>query len=222
MVDKMFTLAFDTTVNFCSVALFENSTKITSYIKEMDFGQAEALIPAIGTLLENRGLQFKDLQLAVVCTGPGSFTGVRSSIAAARAFALACPEVAVCGVSAFDAYAADIAPDELAEINVALIETKREDYYVQYYDRQLNKLEPPKTAFYEDIVHNLNNKKATLTGDGTERFLSRPSGLNLHAVKMPLNPPIDKLALIGINKYDNKNIDFPKPLYLKAPDVCVK
>lgn len=218
----MYTLAFDTTVNFCSIALFNNENMIDSFKQEMDFGQAEVLIPAIGEMLQNHNLQFRDLTLAVVCTGPGSFTGVRSSIAAARAFALACPGVTVCGISAFDAYAADLSAEELSDVNVILVETKREDYYVQYYDRKLNKLEPASTAFYDDIVHALNGKKVTFSGDGAERFLNRPSGLSLHAVKMPFNPPIDKLALIGINKYQNKCTDFPKPLYLKAPDVCVK
>lgn len=218
----MYTLAFDTTVNFCSVALFENNKMIDSYVKEMNFGQAEALIPAISQILESRKLTFKDLKLLVVCTGPGSFTGVRSSVAAARAFGLACPQTTICGVSAFDAYAAELAPDELADINAILIETKREDYYIQYYDRHLNKTEPPTTAYRDDIIQTLSGKKVTLSGDGTERFLNRPSGLSLHTVKMPLNPPIDKLGLIGINKYQSKTTDFPKPLYLKAPDVCVK
>ena len=218
----MYTLAFDTTVNFCSVALFENKNKIDSFEKQMDFGQAEVLIPTIGQMLEKQQMEFKDLNLLAVCTGPGSFTGVRSSIAAARAFILACPQVAACGVSAFDAYAADFAPEELAEVNAILVETKREDYYVQYYDKHLNKIGEPRTAFYEEIIHDLNGKKTSFSGDGTERFLNRCSGLSLHAIKMPLNPPIDKVAFIGINKYQNKCTDFPKPLYLKAPDVCVK
>lgn len=218
----MYTLAFDTTVGFCSIALFAGQNKVCSFEKEMTFGQAETLMPEIDRMLKEQHLTFENLEEIVVCTGPGSFTGVRSSVAAARAFALACPQVAVCGVSAFDAYAADLAPEDLAEVNVVLIETKREDYYVQYYDQHLNKQEPPTTAFYEDIVHKLQGKHVTLSGDGVERFLSRPSGLSLHCVKMPLNPPIDKLALIGINKHQNKSMDFPKPLYLKAPDVCVK
>lgn len=218
----MFTLAFDTTSNFCSVALFNNNTEVERFEKEMDFGQAEVLMPQIAAILHNNNLQFKDLSLAVVCTGPGSFTGVRSSVAAARAFALACPNVTVCGVSAFDVYAADFEPDELSDVNVVLIETKREDYYVQYYDAKLNRLSEPATAFYDDIIRALQGKSVSFAGDGAERFLNKPSGLHLHAVKTHFNPPVDKLALIGIKRYLNKTADFPKPLYLKAPDVCVK
>lgn len=80
----MYTLAFDTTANGVSVLLSKDGRTIDLFQEEMDFGQAEVLIPEIRNTLEAENLQFKDLGLAVVCTGPGSFTGVRSSISAAR------------------------------------------------------------------------------------------------------------------------------------------
>ncbi|MBE6451283.1 MAG: tRNA (adenosine(37)-N6)-threonylcarbamoyltransferase complex dimerization subunit type 1 TsaB [Alphaproteobacteria bacterium] len=218
----MFTLAFDTTANFCSVALFEDLKKIECFEQEMDFGQAEKLMVEIDNMLKKHNMVFKDLSLVVVCTGPGSFTGVRSSVSAARAFKLACKDVCVAGVNAFDAYVADVTPDESAQINAVIIETKREDFYVAYYDNCFNKLMPPTTAFYDDIIKFLSSKNVTLIGDGVERFLNKPSGLSLHAIKMKQKIDIEKLALVGIKKYAQKTTDFPKPLYLKAPDVCIK
>jgi len=117
----MFTLAFDTTANFCSVALFEDLKKIECFEQEMDFGQAEKLMVEIDNMLKKHNMVFKDLSLVVVCTGPGSFTGVRSSVSAARAFKLACKDVCVAGVNAFDAYVADVTPDESAQINAVII-----------------------------------------------------------------------------------------------------
>ena len=218
----MFTLAFDTTVNFCSIALFEDVKKLDVFEQEMDFGQAETLMVKIDEMLKRNELSFKDLSLVVVCTGPGSFTGVRSSVSAARAFKLACPDVCVTGVSAFEAYAEDISAEESAEVNAVVIETKREDFYIQYYDKSFKKIMPPQTAFYDDIISFLSSKKVTLIGDGVERFLSRPSGLCLQAIKIKQKADIEKLAIAGIKRYINKTTDFPKPLYLKAPDVCIK
>ena len=80
----------------------------------MDFGQAEALFPAIREILQNRQLQPAELDLITVCCGPGSFTGVRSSLAAARTLGLALQKTALTGVSAFEAYVHDLAPEELA------------------------------------------------------------------------------------------------------------
>ena len=100
----MFALAFDTTALACSVCLMNNNHKVDSFVKEMDFGQSEVLLPQIEEILKRNNLQMKDIGLLGVCVGPGSFTGVRSSIACARAFSLALPKLKVTGVSAFDAY----------------------------------------------------------------------------------------------------------------------
>ncbi len=218
----MYTLAFDTTANGVSILLSKNGRTVDSFQEEMDFGQAEVLIPEIRNTLESENLQFKDLDLAVVCTGPGSFTGVRSSISAARAFGLACPNTKVIGVSAFEAYVHGLQPDEVATINAVIIETKREDFYYQLFDDKKKKITEPSAGTYEEIINQLRGPKITLVGDGVERFLNKPSGLSLHVIKMLNCPPIEDLAACGIHKYQNKIFDFPKPLYLRAPDVCIK
>lgn len=218
----MFTLAFDTTVNYCSIVLLKDEKTIDIYEQEMEFGQAEALIIEIDKMLKKHNLLFKDLSLVVVCTGPGSFTGVRSSVSAARAFKLAAPNVCITGVSAFEAYAEDLRKEDITDVNAVIIETKREDFYVQYYDNKLHKILAPSTAFYDDVIRFLSSKNVTLIGDGVERFLNRPSGLSLHNVLIKQKINIVNLALAGIKRYINKTTDFPKPLYLKAPDVCIK
>lgn len=218
----MYSLTFDTTGSTCSIILLKDHTVLSEFQQNTDFGQAEILMVQLQKILQGNQLNFADLDLVCVCTGPGSFTGVRSSIAAARAFALACPNVTVCGISAFDAYINELADDELGEVNAILIETKREDFYVQYYDHHRCKIGAPSAARYEDIIQNLQGRKVTFAGDGVERFLSRPSGLSLHCVKPGYAVPILPLALCAQSKYESKTTDFPKPLYLKAPDVCVK
>ena len=74
----------------------------------------------------------------------------------------------------------------------------------------------------EEIIDRLRNVKVTFIGDGVERFLNSPTGLSLHVIRMENCPPIRELAMTGIRKYQDKVVDFPKPLYLRAPDVCVK
>lgn len=218
----MYSLAFDTTARSCSIALLEEDRVIDVFGKEMEFGQGEALIPEIQNLLQKNKLKFSDLGLIMVCTGPGSFTGVRASISAARAFALAQKDLIVAGVSAFDAYALDLSEQERSEINAVIIETKREDFYVQLFDKSLNKITNPQAMNREELINKLKNKKISLTGDGVERFLFTPTGLNFGTFKMPSSLPIEVFAKCGLKKFHNKIVDFPKPLYLRAPDVCVK
>lgn len=218
----MYTLAFDTTTNFCSVALLKDQNVIERFDQEMDFGQAEALIVQIKKMLEKENLLFSALGLVVVCTGPGSFTGVRSSISAARAFSIASAQTVVAGVNAFEVYLSALSDEALADVNVVLIETKRDDFYWCCFDQNRKKITEPSAAYYDEIIRFLSGKKVTLTGDGVERFLNKPSGLCLKTVELPSQPCVECLARVGLEKFEACKIDFPKPMYLKAPDVCVK
>ncbi len=215
----MYILAFDTTAAACSIVLRQDDKVLSRFCQVMDFGQAEVLIPQIKNMLEQHNLNFADIDLLLICVGPGSFTGVRASIAAARTFPLACPKLALDGVSAFEAYALGLDENERADLNAVIIETKRADFYVQVFDRNLNKLTPPQALAYADILPLLRNKKVSLIGDGVERFLSQPSGLSLHCIKMPEMLDIDWLIEAGLRHYHDKRLDYPKPLYLRAPDV---
>lgn len=217
----MYILAFDTTAAACSILLQQDDRVLSAYRQTMDFGQAEVLIPEIRRMLVAHHLSFCDIGLLLVCVGPGSFTGVRSSIAAARTFPLACEKLALGGVSAFDAYALGLEEDERADLNAVIIETKREDFYIQVFDRSLQKVTPPQALAYEDILPLLRGKKVSLTGDGVERFLSRPSGLSLHCIQMPESLDIKLLVKAGLRQYRDCRLDYPKPLYLRAPDVSV-
>lgn len=218
----MYTLAFDTSARCCSVGLMNNNHMIDSFSAEMDFGQAEVLLPQIEQMLKRNSLTFNEINLLGVCIGPGSFTGVRSSIACARAFSLALPELSVTGVSAFEAYVNSLDMSELAEYNAVIIETKREDFYFQLFNGRLEKLCEPQALAYEDIINMLKGHTITLIGDGVERFLDKPSGLVLHSIKLETGIKIADLAVCALKKYEQKKLNYPKPLYLRAPDVCVK
>ncbi|MBQ9270846.1 MAG: tRNA (adenosine(37)-N6)-threonylcarbamoyltransferase complex dimerization subunit type 1 TsaB [Alphaproteobacteria bacterium] len=218
----MYTLAFDTTAGGCNIALLQENRVIDCFKEQMEFGQAEVLVPQISEMLRAQKLEFKQLDLLGVCVGPGSFTGVRSSVAAARAFALASPQIAVTGVTAFEAYAHSLDMSELSSLNAVIIETKRDDFYVQLFNGRLEKLTDAAALTYEDILPQLKGRAVTLIGDGVERFLDKPSGLVLHSIRMDKSASITDIAACAIEKYKSHKLNYPKPMYLRAPDVCVK
>ncbi|MBE6443966.1 MAG: tRNA (adenosine(37)-N6)-threonylcarbamoyltransferase complex dimerization subunit type 1 TsaB [Alphaproteobacteria bacterium] len=216
-----YSVAFDTTGTSCSIALLDDDKIISSFEQNMDFGQSEVLIPKIKEILKKNDLKFSSLNNLFVCVGPGSFTGVRSSISAARIFGLANSDLKVCGVSAFDAYIQALDKEDIADINAVIIETRREDFYVQFFDKQLRKIKNAEALSRDIIIEQLKSKGCliTLIGDGIERFLSAPSGLTFHAIKMLDSLPIYSLYQAGIKMIKSKKIDYPKPLYLRSPDV---
>jgi len=218
----MWTLAFDTTANNCAIALLKDNMVVGKFIQEMEYGQAEVLLPEIQKLLQKEKIAFTNIQLLGVCVGPGSFTGVRSSVAAAKAFSLVCPNMAVTGVSAFEAYAHSLDMFELSNYNAVIIETKRDDFYFQLFNGKLEKITDSAALTYEQIIDLLKGKNVTLIGNGVERFLDKPSGLMLHAIRMDKMVSVADVAACALEKMKNKKLNFPKPLYLRAPDVCVK
>lgn len=219
----MYTLAFDTTGAGCGIALADEDKILSEFEKEAEFGQAEILMPQIQKMLQEQSLSFQDLGALFVCVGPGSFTGVRSSIAAARVFGFAAPELKLSGVTAFEAYLATLSEEGIADKNAVIIETRRDDFYVQIFDRKLQNLTEPMAVSYEEALKFLKKDGClvSLVGDGVERFLDRPSGLTLHAIKMYDVLPIRALMKAGQALLKEKKLNYPKPLYLRAPDVTI-
>lgn len=82
-------LAIDTSGDVCGLALAEAGCLRASANRAMTRGHAEALLPMLAGLLDDEGLSPADIDRIAVTVGPGSFTGLRVGIAAARGLALA-------------------------------------------------------------------------------------------------------------------------------------
>ena len=94
-------LGLDTAGRHCSVAVVRHGEVLASRHFHMARGQAETLFPMIDRTFDEAGCTVHDLAAIGVGTGPGSFTGVRFGVAAARGLSLALGIPAV-GISAFE------------------------------------------------------------------------------------------------------------------------
>lgn len=103
----MLVLALDTALGASSAAILDTAADrlVASVCEPMDRGHAERLLPMVAELFAGAGLAVRDCGRFVATIGPGSFTGLRVAIAAARGMALAAGGEAV-GVSTLDALAA--------------------------------------------------------------------------------------------------------------------
>src|ERR1700693_3330361 len=90
-------LAIDCALDACAAAVLESRTGaiIASQTRIMVRGHAEALMPLIARVMDEAEVEFKELGRIAVTVGPGSFTGLRVGISAARGIALAARKPAI-------------------------------------------------------------------------------------------------------------------------------
>lgn len=129
----MLTLVFDSCLGRCGAALGHGSDVLRQNMVEMPRGQAEALIPQVAALLQDAGVSWPEIKRIGVTTGPGSFTGVRIGVAAAKAFSLA-HDIPVIGLTTLEAVAAQAfdAHADLAHITIAQ-DARRGQLYCQSF-----------------------------------------------------------------------------------------
>lgn len=218
----MYTLVFDTTAGGTGIGLYKDDEAVYKSEKIMEFGQAEALAVGVAEACESAGIAFKEIGLLGVCSGPGSFTGVRAGLAFARGLCFGAPLLEATGVSAFEVYANMLADKDRAYHNAVVIETKREDFYFQLFDENINKLTAPLALGREEIAQRLKGRQVSFIGDGVERLLSVSMGLQIKQVELSEMMSIEALFRATRQKYFTKSLDFPKPLYIREADACVK
>lgn len=122
-------LAFDTSAAHCAVALLKGNDILTEQVDLMAKGQAEHLMPMIETMMSANGIGFEDLGAIAVGVGPGNFTGIRISVAAARGLAMGLGIPAV-GVSNFDVMLGNSTAKGPVLVSV---QAPRDQAYVQQY-----------------------------------------------------------------------------------------
>ncbi|ETX15186.1 peptidase M22 [Roseivivax halodurans JCM 10272] len=102
MASDPIVLGFDTSAAHCAAALLCGDLVLSVRGEGMARGQAERLIPLIEDILAEAGLTWRDLARVGVGIGPGNFTGIRISVAAARGLAMSLGIPAI-GISTHDA-----------------------------------------------------------------------------------------------------------------------
>jgi tRNA threonylcarbamoyladenosine biosynthesis protein TsaB len=184
----------------------------------MTRGHAEALMPLIARVMKQAELAFADLDRVVVTTGPGSFTGLRVGIAAARAIALSAVKP-VFGVSTLSAYAApDLAEDNAGHVVVA-IDARHEHVYLQVFGPDGRIVVEPRVARLSDAARAASNAPSRIVGSAAQAVADQmpkgaPAPLRIDAREAP---EIDWVARVGALLPEGHAP--PKPQYLRAPDA---
>jgi tRNA threonylcarbamoyladenosine biosynthesis protein TsaB len=208
-------LALDAAGPACSAALWRDGRIAAHRRRPMQRGHAEALMPLVLDVLAAGGIGFAALGRIAVGVGPGSFTGIRIALAAARGIALAAG-LPVSGVDSFSAVA-EALPASLRQGRHLLvaIDSKRAALFGQYYDQALAPLGDPLILPPAALLARRPPGPLLIAGDAAGLLPPMADAGRAEGDQAVDAAAIARLAAAG------KACRAPRPLYLRAPDVTL-
>jgi tRNA threonylcarbamoyl adenosine modification protein YeaZ len=210
-------LAIDTALAACSAAIYDTEVGlIAAESRPMARGHAEALMPLIAKLMSDAKAKFSELDRIAVTVGPGSFTGLRVGIAAARGIALTSGKPAV-GVTTLAAFAAPHAGREDATPILAVIDARNDNVYMQVFGSDAVSREPPRIATLTQAIEAVAPGPVLVVGSGAPFVAaSWPGWMPPDWIKTSVAPDIEWVARLGADA--DASVRPPRPLYLRDPN----
>lgn len=228
----MILLAFDTAQGALSAALFDAGGRgepvLLSHLFEVrSRGHAERLLPVLEEVLSEAGTGFADLDALAVTIGPGTFTGLRVGLAAARGVALA-RKLPCVGVTTLEAVAEPVGLHGNERLAVSF-DARREEVYFQIFEQNQQLVTDPALLPLEIAAENAAQHSAAaklfLVGSGTPLLAERllPLGVEALPVETRGEPDACAVGRIAIRRIREQGLDAfrqpPAPLYIRAPDA---
>ena len=216
----MLILAIDTALDACAAAVLDTDTSelIARESQPMKRGHAEALMPLIARVIRGSGLTFAALDRIAVTTGPGSFTGLRVGLSAARGIALAAGKPAV-GVTTLTAYAAPVVGQNVDQPVISAIDARHDQVYFQVVGGDGSPLLRPRLAPIAEALGAARYGAPYLVGNAAKILADRwpPDAPPPFKVDDKAAPDIAWVAWVGAAV--SPDTAPARPYYLRAPDA---
>lgn len=216
----MLILAIDTALEACSAAVLDTAKGElrASESQLMARGHAEALMPLIARVMEQAEIPFAELDRIAVTTGPGSFTGLRVGISAARGLALAADKPVV-GVTTLSAFAAPLLSEATQQPIASMIDARHGNVYFQVVAWDGAPLVEPCVVPIAEVFSAAQFGALRLVGNAAQLVASQwPADVEQPAL-IDTQPAPD-IAWVGwLGAVSDPERATPRPFYLRAPDA---
>ncbi|MGO4570726.1 tRNA (adenosine(37)-N6)-threonylcarbamoyltransferase complex dimerization subunit type 1 TsaB [Microvirga sp. 2TAF3] len=213
-------LAIDTALGACSACIFEvgQTEPLARESIPMERGHAEALLPLVDRLTSHVDGGFGSLSRVAVTVGPGSFTGLRVGIAAARAIGLAAG-IPVVGVATLSAYLAPLMAAERRGLFTAAIDAKHGQMYIQAIAAGGRTVIPPGVMGYREAVRLLGSGPLLISGTAAPMLTAEARAQGVEVIVSDDAPGPDIAWVARLGAIADPAQALPKPLYLREPDA---
>ncbi len=209
-------LNLETATKNCSVAIAKNGQVLAFRdMAELGYSHAEKLHVFIEEVLNEAGLQFKDLDAIAVGQGPGSYTGLRIGVSAAKglAFALGIPLIAV------DTLAILAAQAKVSDGSIVpLIDARRMEVYSAVFDSNFEKTREVQAEIITESSFGNLEGNVYFVGDCLDKcktVLTKSNFVFLDAITYPSAKEMAALSDDKYKKNDTVDVAYFEPFYLK-------
>jgi tRNA threonylcarbamoyladenosine biosynthesis protein TsaB len=216
----MLILAIDTALDACAAGVLDTGAGrlIARETQSMKRGHAEALMPLIGRVMAQAGVGFAALDRIAATTGPGSFTGLRVGLSAARGIALAA-EKPVVGVTTLTAYAAPVVSANNQPPVIAAIDARHDQVYFQVVSGDGGALVSPRVAPIAEALAASRFGAPHLVGNAAALLAGRWPADAAPPIQVDMLPAPDITWVAWLGAAVNPETAFARPYYLRAPDA---
>jgi len=210
-------LNIETASKNCSVSISENGDIIAlKEINEGGYTHAENLHPFIEEVLKISNLKINNIDAVAVSKGPGSYTGLRIGVSAAKGicFAIDKPLISI-----------DTLKVLALQLNIEngyiipMLDARRLEVYSSIFDEYHQEIRKTEAEILNEdsFINYLNSEKVYFLGDGSEKFKSMISHPNAIFIDNKF-PSANKMGILSEEKFQKnefENLAYFEPFYLK-------
>ncbi|HEY4893548.1 MAG TPA: tRNA (adenosine(37)-N6)-threonylcarbamoyltransferase complex dimerization subunit type 1 TsaB [Reyranella sp.] len=213
-------LAIDCALDACSAAVLDSAPGIiiASETLTMARGHAEAVMPLIARVMDRAKIEFRELDRIAVTVGPGSFTGLRVGVAAARGIGLAAGKPVV-GLTTLAAIAVPFIDVDDTKALLVVIDARHDHVYMQLFGPGGRTLVAPRVAHLRDAIRAAMASPTRIVGNAAKLVEAawpenERKPLLVKEVKAP-----DIVWVARLGAAADPDLVSVKPLYLREADA---
>lgn len=212
----MFILNIETSTKNCSVALSKNGTTVLcKEIADQGYSHAEKLHVFIEEVLEDSGITFKELNAIAVSKGPGSYTGLRIGVSAAKGLCYAL-HIPLISIDTLTVLARQISVEN--GWIIPMIDARRMEVYSAVFDSNHKKVREVEAEVL--TTESFSNFEGTIhfIGDSAEKAKTVLTDSRFVFNESTVFPSANEMSQLSFEKYQNNDFEdvaYFEPYYLK-------
>jgi tRNA threonylcarbamoyladenosine biosynthesis protein TsaB len=210
-------LNIETATKNCSVSVAENGNILTiKEINDGNYSHAEKLHPFIQDVLKEANISNDKIDAIAVSKGPGSYTGLRIGVSAAKGLSFAF-EKPLISIKTLYSLAHSIVLEE--GFIVPMLDARRMEVYSAVYDNNYKQVREIQAEIIDENSFSefLSEKKVYFLGDGAEKCKEVIQHSNAVFIddKFPSSKEMAQLSYEKYKKNDIEDVAYFEPFYLK-------